>query len=162
MAKTAPKTTDAGHKVVVTNRQARFEYHIDETLEAGIALVGTEVKSIRAGRANLQESYVDVTADGLVLRGMHVSPYELGGYVNHEPTRPRRLLVHREQIRKLEKAVEQKGYTLVPLRLYFAGGKLKVEVAVARGKQLHDKRDAIADRESKRTLDRARKGMREE
>ena len=157
-----PSDPSSGHKVIVTNRQARFEYHIEETLEAGIALVGTEVKALRAGRANLQESYVDITREGLVLRGMHISPYERGGYVNHEPTRPRRLLVHKEEIKKLAKAVEQKGYTLVPLRLYFKDGRLKVEVAVAKGKQTHDKRDAIADRESKRTLDRIRKTGRDD
>ena len=151
-----------GEKLITSNRRASFEYHLDARYEAGLALLGTEVKALRAGKANLQDAWCEFDAQGLVLRGLHISPYEMGGYTNHEPTRPRRLLLHRAELAKLRKGVEVKGFTIVPTRLYFKDGRAKAEIALARGKQLHDKRDAIAERDNKRALDRARAGQRED
>jgi len=147
-----------GEKLVASNRRASYEYHLEVRFEAGLSLLGTEVKSLRAGRGNLLDAWCDFDADGLTIKGLHIAPYERGGYVNHEPTRPRRLLLGRDEIAKLRKGVEVKGYTIVPTKIYFKDGWAKVEIALARGKQLHDKRDTIADRDSKRALDRARKG----
>ena len=149
---------EQGEKLVASNRRASYEYHLEQRFEAGLALLGTEVKSLRAGRGNLLDAWCDFDEDGLAIKGLHISPYENGGYVNHEPTRPRRLLLSRAEIAKLRKGVEVKGYTIVPTKIYFKGGWAKVEIALARGKQTHDKRDTIADRDSKRDLDRARKG----
>lgn len=145
-------------KLVASNRRAGYEYHLDQRFEAGLALLGTEVKSLRAGKGNLQDAWCDFDAEGLVLKGLHIPPYEMGGYVNHEPTRPRRLLLKGDELAKLRKGVEAKGYTIVPTKVYFKNGWAKVEIALARGKQLHDKRDTIAERDSKRDLDRAKKG----
>ena len=145
-------------KLVTSNRQARHEYFLEVFFEAGLALTGTEVKALRAGRANLQDAFCVFEDGSLLLRGLHISPYEHGGYVNHEPTRARRLLLKKEELRKLSKAVDQKGYTIVPTRLYFKGSYAKVEVALARGKKQHDKRDTIAERDTQRRLDRARRG----
>ncbi len=143
-----------GIKIITTNRKARHEYHIDDTLEAGIALVGTEVKSLREGRANLQDSFCTVNKGEMMLLQLHISPFKHGGHFNHDPVRPRKLLLHRKEIEKWEAATNQKGYTIVPLKLYFKEGKVKVEIGLAKGKKLFDKRADIAERDSKRRLDR--------
>lgn len=149
-------------KLIASNRRAGFEYHLEQRFEAGLVLTGTEVKSLRQGKGNLQDAWCDFDGDGLVLKGLHIAPYERGGYVNHEPTRPRRLLLRGEEIAKLQKGVASKGYTIVPTKIYFSGQWAKVEIALAKGKQLHDKRDTIAERDNKRALDRIKKGRRDE
>jgi SsrA-binding protein len=141
-------------RVMITNRKARHEYHIDETYEAGISLRGTEVKSLRLGNANLQDSYAFVRAGEVFLDGMHISPYEFGNQFNHEPRRERKLLLNKKEIRKLIGKTKEKGYTLIPLSVYFKGGKAKIELALARGKKSFDKRKAIADRDAKRDQER--------
>ena len=141
-------------KVIITNRRARHEYELLDRVEAGIELQGTEVKSLRAGKVNLQEAYCTVDGKGLQLMGCHIAPYAHGGYANHEATRPRRLLLHKREIEKFQKGIEQKGLTIVPLKIYFKQGWAKVEIALARGKKLHDKRHDIAERDTKRRLDR--------
>ena len=144
-------------KVVITNRRARHEYELLDRVEAGIELQGTEVKSLRAGKVNLQEAYCTVDGKGLQLQGCHIAPYEHGGYANHEATRSRRLLLHKREIEKFKKGIEQKGLTIVPLKIYFKQGWAKVEIALARGKKLHDKRRDIAERDTQRRLDRIMK-----
>ncbi len=144
-------------KIVITNRRARHEYELLDRVEAGIELQGTEVKSLRAGKVNLQEAFCAVDSDGLRLMGCHIAPYEHGGHANHEATRPRRLLLHKREIEKFKKGIEQKGLTIVPLKIYFKQGWAKVEIALARGKKLHDKRRDIAERDTKRRLDRIMK-----
>jgi len=141
-------------KIVVTNRRARHEYELLDKVEAGIELQGTEVKSLRAGKVNLAEAFCAVDSDGLQLYNCHIAPYQHGGHANHNPTRSRRLLLHKNEIEKFKKGTEQKGLTIVPLRIYFRDGWAKVEIALARGKKLHDKRRDIAERETKRRLDR--------
>ena len=146
-----------GEKIIVQNRRAHHDYHILERLEAGIELRGTEVKSLRAGHMTLKDSYADV-ADGEVrLVGAHISPYEQGNIYNHDPERPRRLLMHKREIIRLGARIAEKGLTLVPLRVYFKEGRVKVEVGLCQGKHTVDKRDAIRDREAKREIDRALK-----
>ena len=140
--------------IIVTNRKARHDFHIDETFEAGIVLVGTEVKSMRAHKVNLKDSYARVNKDEVFLYNMHVSPYEKGTTAAHEPERPRKLLLHRQEIRRLIGKTKERGLTLVPLKLYFSGQRVKVELGLARGKQLHDKRRAIAERDAKREIER--------
>src|SRR5438874_7095145 len=148
-----------GNAPVAENRKARHDYFIDETIEAGIALVGSEIKSVRAGRANIRESYVRIDRDEAWLLNSHISTWpQAGTYFNHEPTRPRKLLLHRNEIDHLRAKVEQKGLTLVPLKLYFVKGRAKVEVGVARGKKLYDKREALAERDSQREIERAVRG----
>ncbi len=142
-------------KVVATNRKARHEYHLDDTFEAGLVLVGTEIKSIRAGRVSLQEGYVLFEAGEAWLANVHIAPYEPASRQNHEPKRPRKLLLHRRQIDRLSGRAREKGYTVVPTKLYLKDGRAKVEIALARGKKLYDKRQAIAKRDSKRQVDRA-------
>ncbi len=142
-------------RMVVTNRHARHEYHIDETHEAGLVLTGTEVKSLRAGRASLQEAFARVEGGEVWLYHMHIPPYEPGSIFNHDPLRRRKLLLHRREVDRLYGRVQQKGYTLVPLRLYFRRGVAKVELALARGKRQYDKRAAIAEREARRRIERA-------
>lgn|SRR3989338_1478917 len=139
-------------RVIITNRKARHEYHILDTLEAGIVLKGTEVKSLRNGNANLQDSYALVKNAELWLIGMHISPYEQGNINNHDPVRTRKLLLQRKEIRKLLSRVQEKGLTLVPLSVYFKGPYAKVELAVAQGKKSYDKREAIKQREAKRYI----------
>lgn len=146
-----------GVRVVTTNRKAHHDYHILERVEAGIALQGTEVKSLRAGRINLKDSYAEFRAGELFLVGAHISPYEQGNQFNHEPERARKLLLHRREILRLGYKAREKGLTLVPLRVYFKSNRAKVELALAKGKRSYDKRAAIAKRESKRELDRALK-----
>lgn len=147
--------TEDGQQVVATNRRARFEYHIEETYEAGLALTGTEVKALRAGRASIQESFARVERGEVWLYHMHIPPYDAGSIFNHDPLRRRKLLLHRAEIRRLYGKAQQQGYTLVPLRLYFRRGIAKVELGVARGKKSYDKRDAIARRDAERQIAKA-------
>jgi SsrA-binding protein len=156
--RTQKKKSDAGEgrKVITTNRSARYNYEIGEVLEAGIALTGTEIKSIREGRANLQDAYAVIENDEVWLVGMHISPFEQASeYFNHDPRRPRKLLLHRRQIDYLRREVMQKGYTLVPLRIALNRGLAKIDLALAKGKQEFDKRQAIAERDAKRNIERA-------
>lgn len=145
-----------GIKIIVDNRRARYEYELLDRFEAGIELKGSEVKSLRAGKANLQDAFGAVQKEGLVLHNLHISPYTHGGYANHEPVRPRRLLLHKREIEKLRKATEVKGFTIVPTKMYFKNGWAKVEIAVGRGKKLYDKRHDIAERDAKRRMQRGR------
>jgi len=147
-------------KLVTTNRKARHEYKIDDTLEAGVVLVGTEVKALREGRANLQDAYCSIYRGEITLHQCHISPYSYGNQFNHESIRPRKLLLHRREIDKWERITKQKGYTIVPLKIYFKNGRAKVLIGLARGKKLYDKRADIADRDSKRKLERILKGGR--
>jgi SsrA-binding protein len=141
---------DESESLIADNRKAFHDYHILETFEAGIALLGTEVKGIREGRANLRDSYARVEQGEVWLYNVHISPYSHRGYVDHDPKRRRRLLLHRREIRKLIGKTVEKGLTLVPTRLYFKGGRVKVALALARGKQAHDKRETIRRREADR------------
>ncbi|MFK7843851.1 MAG: SsrA-binding protein SmpB [Rhodothermales bacterium] len=146
-----------GIKIITTNRKARHEYHISETLEVGIVLQGTEVKSLREGRANLQEAFCSFVDGELLLMSCHISPFKHGGHFNHDPLRPRKLLLHRRELKKWDTISSQKGFTITPLKMYFKAGKVKLEIGLAKGKKLFDKRSDIADRESKRKLDRVMK-----
>ena len=137
-------------KVVSTNRKAKFEYFLIETFEAGIALQGSEIKSIRAGQVSLTEAYVQTDGAEAWLMGAHVSPYEQANRFNHDPLRPRRLLLHKKEIRQLWDSVRQKGMTIIPTRVYLKDGRAKVEIALARGKKSYDKREAIAKRDRER------------
>jgi SsrA-binding protein len=141
-------------KIITSNKKATFEYHIEERIEAGLVLTGTEVKALRAGKANLQDAFCNVEGGEMIMRGCHIAPYDHGNRANHEPTRSRKLLLHRREIEKLDKSARQKGYTIVPLKLYFKNGKAKIEIGLGKGKKLYDKRADIADRESNRRLDR--------
>ena len=143
-----------GIKIITSNRRARRNYHITEAMEAGLVLQGTEVKALRQGRANLQDAYCKVENDEVFLLGAHISPYSHGNLNNHDPLRPRKLLLHKREIAKLKKATEQKGFTTIPLKLYFKKGKVKVEIGLARGKKLYDKRADIAERDTQRRIDR--------
>lgn len=144
-----------GVKIAVENRKARHDFHIHEVFEAGIALVGTEVKSLRAGKANLKDSYAQVKDGEIYLQQMHISPYEAGNIFNHDPLRARKLLMHKNEIIKLFSKTREKGYTLVPLKIYFKGGRAKLELALASGKKDYDKRQDMAKRDAKREMDRA-------
>ncbi|CAA9534713.1 MAG: tmRNA-binding protein SmpB [uncultured Thermomicrobiales bacterium] len=155
---TATREARKTDRVVATNRRAFHDYFVLETIEAGIALTGTEIKSIRDGKATLSEAYARIEAGELWLIGAHISPYTHGNRANHDPDRPRKLLVHKRQLVELREAIEQKGMTLVPLRLTLKQGRAKVEIGVVRGKKLYDKRDADADRESRRDIERALRG----
>ncbi|NLK07891.1 MAG: SsrA-binding protein SmpB [Firmicutes bacterium] len=146
-----------GIKTIAENRRARHDYHIEETHEAGIVLVGTEVKSLRQGRANLTDSYAAVENGELFLYNMHISPYSHGNMFNHEPRRTRKLLMHKREIVRLLGQTQQRGFTLVPLRIYFRRGRAKIELGLAKGKRLYDKREAIARRDERRRIDRALK-----
>ena len=139
----------------IRNRQAYYDYFIDDKYDAGMVLTGTEVKSLREGRANIGDAYGTVRAGELWLLNAHISPYGSGGYVNHEPTRTRKLLLHQREIRRLIGAVERQGLTLVPLELYFLRGRAKVSLALARGKKLHDKRDDARRQDAERDMARA-------
>lgn len=150
----------AGTKQIAVNRQARHEYFVIEALETGIELVGTEVKSLRAGTVNLKDSWVDVDNGQLILRGMHISPYDKGNVFNRDPLRERRLLAHKSEIRRLGQEIKLQGYTLVPLSLYFKRGRVKVELGVCKGKKLYDKRASAAAKDAQRTIDRAMKTQR--
>jgi SsrA-binding protein len=141
-------------KVVATNRKARHDFEILESFEAGLSLLGSEVKSLRDGKATLKDSYATAAPDGVILHNMHIAPYEKTGFAGHEPERSRRLLLHVREIRRLMTMTDEKGLTLIPLKLYFKGKYAKVELAVARGKRLYDKRAAIVERETKRDIER--------
>ena len=144
-------------KIIAQNKKAWHDYFVDEKYEAGIALFGTEVKSIRAGAVNLKDSYCSVKNGELFMLGVHISPYEKGNIFNREPRRERKLLMHKREIMKINGMLTQKGYTLVPLSLYFSGKNVKVELGLCRGKKLYDKRDTIAKKEVNREIDRKMK-----
>ena len=146
-----------GVKIAAQNRKARHDYYVEEKYEAGIELAGTEVKSVRAGTLNLKDSYCSVKEGELFVHGMHISPYEKGNIFNKDPVRPRRLLMHKREIRKLHALVKQDGYTLVPLSVYFKDSRVKVEVGLCKGKKNYDKRDAAAQRDARREMERAMK-----
>jgi len=145
----------AGIKIITENRKARHEYHFLELFEAGIALYGTEVKSLRNGRANLQDAYAKVDDGEMWLYNMHISPYDFGNRANHEEKRPRRLLLHKSEIRRIYSKVREKGLTVIPVRMYFAHGFAKVELALAQGKKLYDKRQDMAERTARREIERS-------
>lgn len=142
-------------KIVCQNKKAYHDYHIEETIEAGIALLGTEVKSLREGKANLRDSYVLTKEGEAFLLNCHISPYSHGNILNHDPLRTRKLLMHREEIDKLSGKAATKGYTLIPLKIYFKDSFAKVEIGVAKGKRLFEKRGTIKEREAKREIERA-------
>lgn len=145
---------ETGRKLVAQNRKARHDYHVDETLEAGLVLTGTEVKSLRAGRASLVDGYAIVKDGEVWLEGVHIPEYTEGTWTNHEPRRSRKLLLHRAEIDRLIGKTKESGVTLVPLSLYFKDGKAKVEIALARGKRSYDKRAALAERAERREIER--------
>ncbi len=144
-------------KIIAENRKARYDYHIDEEFEAGMCLKGTEVKSLRQGRANLKDSYARIKNGEVFVHQMHISPYPFAYYDNHDPLRPRKLLLHKREIKRLYGKVNEKGLTLIPLRMYFKNGKAKISIALARGKRKYDKREAIRRRDEKREMERTRK-----
>ena len=146
---------DATIKIVADNRKARHDYHIHESYEAGIVLTGTEVKSLRAGKANIKDAYAKIESSELMLHNMHISPYDAGNRFNHEPLRTRKLLMHRSEIDKLVGKTQEKGYTLVPLKLYFTHGIAKLQVGLVTGKKNYDKRQDMIERDAKREMDRA-------
>jgi SsrA-binding protein len=146
---------EKGHKVVATNRKARHDYHVDEVYEAGLVLTGTEVKSLREGRASLADAFATVNAGEVWLERLHIPEYTQGTWTNHEPRRRRKLLLHRHEIEELAAETRERGLTLVPLSLYFKDGRAKVEIAVARGKKNYDKRQALKERQDRREADRA-------
>ncbi|MBP3719925.1 MAG: SsrA-binding protein SmpB [Clostridia bacterium] len=143
-----------GIKVIAANRKAFHDYFVEEKYECGIALFGTEVKSIRLGKVNLKESWAQIRKGELWVEGMHISPYEQGNIFNRDPLRAKKLLMHRREIRKLDSLVMRQGYTLVPLELYLKDGRVKVQLGLCKGKQLHDKRDAMAKRDTDREIQR--------
>ena len=149
-----------GKKMIAVNREVSHEYFVIEALETGIELVGTEVKSLRAGGVSLKDAWVDVDDGELIAKGIHISPYEHGGYFNRDPVRPRRLLAHKAEIRRLAQQIKLQGYTLIPLSLYFKNGRVKVELGLCKGKKLYDKRSTAAARDAKRDIDRAMKAQR--
>jgi SsrA-binding protein len=154
MAKPAAAAEKGADRLIVSNRKARYEYHVLDTWETGIVLQGTEVKALREGKANLQDAFARVDNGEVWLFNVHISPYEQGNRFNHDPLRPRKLLLHRNEIRRMIGSVQEKGLTLVPLDLHFSGGRAKVNLALVRGKQLHDKREAIKERDQKREVQR--------
>ncbi len=149
----APRS--ANEKSITLNRKASFDYELLDRFEAGIALTGTEIKSIREGRVNVREAYVRIERGEAFLFNCHIAQYQAGSYQNHEPTRQRKLLLHKSEIERLAQSTDQKGLTIVPTRMYFHRGRVKVEVAVARGKKFYDKRHAMADRDAQRDIARA-------
>jgi SsrA-binding protein len=146
-------------KQVATNRKALHDYFIEDTYEAGIALTGTEIKSVRAARVNLRDGFVQIRGGEAWLLNVHISPYDFGNRENHEPRRERKLLLHQREIRKLQSKVAERGWTIVPLRMYLKDGRAKIEIALVRGKRLYDKRDAVAERDADRELRRAVKEL---
>jgi len=144
-------------KIITTNKKAYHDYFVEETIEAGVALVGTEVKSIRAGAVNLKDCYVIIKNGEALLLGMHISPYDKGSFSNVDPERTRKLLLNKFEINRLRGKIEQKGFTLIPLKLYFKNSFIKVELGLCRGKQLHDKRAAIKERDEKRMVEKIMK-----
>ena len=144
-----------GIKPVAQNKKAYHEYFVEEAYECGLSLQGTEVKSIREGRVNLKESFCMIRNGEIFAEGMHISPYEQGNVFNHDPLRPKKLLMHKNEIRKLAGLVSRQGYTLIPLKVYLKDGRMKLELGLCKGKQLHDKRDAAAERDAQRDIERA-------
>ena len=142
------------YMLAANNKKARFDYFIEETYEAGIELHGTEVKSIRMGKCSIKESFVHIEHGEVILYGMHISPYEKGNIFNRDPLRPKKLLMHKREIRKLQGQIKEKGYTLVPVQVYFKGSLVKVQIALARGKKLYDKRQDIAKKDARREAER--------
>jgi SsrA-binding protein len=154
--KTKSNRTSSGEKVVAVNRRAFHEYFIEEQVEAGIVLTGTEIKSVRDGRMNLRDAYARVERGEMWLFGMHISPYgQAGDYFQHDPLRPRKLLLHRSQIAFLAQKIEARGYTLIPLRLVLRSGRAKVDIGLAKGKREYDKRDSLAERDARREIEQA-------
>ncbi len=151
---------DNGRKIIAQNKKAYHDYFVDDEYEAGIELLGTEVKSIRAGRINLKDSYVSLKSGEAVLIGVHISPYEQGSIWNGDPERPRRLLLHRREINRLIGLTQQQGYTLIPLKVYFSGQYVKVLLGLCRGKKNYDKREDMARRDAQRHMERAMKNYR--
>ena len=151
---------EQGRKIIAQNKKARHDYHIDDVYEAGMVLTGTEVKSLRAGRASLIDGFAALKDGEVWLHNVHIPEYTEGTWTNHEPRRTRKLLLHRQEISKLQSKTKEGGHTLVPLSLYFKDGKAKVEIALARGKKAYDKRASMAEREFTRELGRRVKGMR--
>ncbi|MCC5467885.1 SsrA-binding protein SmpB [Pelosinus baikalensis] len=149
------KDATASIKIITENRKARHDFHIHESYETGIVLTGTEVKSLRAGKANLKDAYARIEKSELMLHNAHISPYDAGNRFNHEPLRVRKLLMHRSEIDKLLGKTKEKGYTLVPLKMYFAHGLAKLQLGLATGKKNFDKRQDMAERDAKREMDRA-------
>jgi len=147
-------------KIVTENKKARHDFFLEDELEAGMVLTGTEVKSLRDGRANLKDAYAKIKNGELFLYQMHISAYPFAHYDNHEPERPRKLLVHKRELKKLIGKINEKGYSLIPVKVYFKGGKAKVAVALAKGKRKFDKRESLKQKDAKRELDRARKTQR--
>jgi SsrA-binding protein len=152
----AAKAT-SGEKLIASNRKAHFDYFLSDYLEVGLSLCGTEIKSLRAGHCSLSDAYVLFKGNEAYICGMDIPPYEMGNIFNHEPKRDRKLLMHKAEILKYEQAVQVKGYTLVPVKCYLKRGKAKLEIALAKGKNVYDKRDTIKDRDIKRKLDEATK-----
>ncbi|MFZ7130838.1 MAG: SsrA-binding protein SmpB [Eubacteriales bacterium] len=146
---------ERGKKIIAQNKKARHDYFIEDTYEAGMALFGTEVKSIRAGKVNLKDSHVDIKNGEAFVYSMHISPYEMGNIYNKDPLRIRKLLLHKSEIRKLIGLKQQQGYTLIPISLYFSGNKVKMELALAIGKKNYDKRQDIAKKDATRRMERA-------
>ena len=144
----------AGMKLIANNKKAFHDYFIEDTYEAGIALAGTEVKSLRAGKCSIKESFVRVEKGEVYIYGMHISPYEKGNIFNRDPLRPKKLLMHKNEIRKLEQKIKEKGYTIVPVEVYFKGSLVKVQIALAKGKKLYDKRNDIAKKDMRREAER--------
>ena len=144
-------------KTIAVNRRARYDFFVEDEYEAGIVLTGTEVKSLRLGKANIMDSYARVVNNEVFVYQLHIGPYPFAYYGNHEPLRTRKLLLHRQEIKRLYRKVNEKGHTVVPLKLYFKGGKVKLSIALVKGKRQYDKREAIKSRDEKRDLDRARK-----
>jgi len=144
-------------KIVTENRKARHNYHIEEQIEAGMVLLGTEVKSLRSGRANLKDSYGRIKNGELYLYQMHISPYPFAYYDNHDPLRPRKLLLNKSELKRMIAKIKTKGFSVIPLRVYFKNGKAKITISLARGKRKYDKRESIKNREMKREIDRARR-----
>jgi SsrA-binding protein len=147
----------SGKKIVAENRKARHDYFIEDEYEAGLVLLGTEVKSLRQGRVNLKDSYARIKDGEVYVFQMHIGPYPFAYYGNHDPLRPRKLLLHKQEIKRLHGKVNEKGHTLVPLRIYFRDGKVKLTLALAKGKRQYDKRETIKRRDEQRELERARK-----
>lgn len=144
-----------GIKTIATNKKAFHDYFVEEKIECGVALFGTEVKSIRQGKVNLKESWAQIRKGEIWIEGMHISPYEQGNIFNRDPLRPKKLLLHRGEIRKLDGLVMRQGFTLIPLELYFKDGRVKVQLGLCKGKKLHDKRDSMAQKDSEREIQRA-------
>ena len=154
-----PDASASADRLVAQNRKASHDYTILDTVEAGLVLAGTEVKSLRNGKASLQESWATIDNGEVFVQQLHIPPYEQGNRWNLDPVRPRKLLLHRSEIEKLRKAIEQKGHTLIPLKLYFSRGRAKLLLGIAKGRKSHDKREAIAERDAKREMDRAKRRM---